>query len=328
MFCKKKRKCFIIVLIFIGIYFFKFADNYPKNIKLEAPDNFWGITFSTKYSEELKLDINEVYTAIVQDLGIKNIRLPIYWDEIEKEEGNFDFTKFDQLIELGKDYNIDYIINIGNRLPRWPECHIPDWIDDNTKEKTLIMIEEVIKHYKDYDNIIAWQVENEPLLNSFGICPDGDEEFFKKEIELVKSLDDRDIIISGSGELSTWRRESKLGDIFGTTIYRVVYTPYFGYFRYPLSTSFYKLKAKINNIDNIIISELQLEPWVPNDNGIYNLSEKEKNKSLDIEQMKANLQFAIDTEFDKTYLWGVEWWYYEKINNNTQYWKLIKELNK
>ncbi len=182
MFCKKRSKCLVIVLIFIGIYFFKFADNYPKNINLEAPDNFWGITFSTKYSEELGLDLNEVYTAIVQDLGIKNIRLPIYWDEIEKEEDNFDFSKFDNLIELGRDYNINYIINVGNRLPRWPECHTPEWVDNNPKEKTFEMIKEVINHYKDYDNIIAWQIENEPLLNSFGICPDGDEDFLKKEI--------------------------------------------------------------------------------------------------------------------------------------------------
>ena len=42
------------------------------------------------------------------------------------------------------------------------------------------MLREVINHYKDYDNVIAWQIENEPLLDTFGICPDGDEEFLKK----------------------------------------------------------------------------------------------------------------------------------------------------
>ena len=325
MFCKKPSKCLIILLIFFVIYFFKFAKHYPNDINLETSGNFWGLTFSTKYSKELGLNPLEVYAAILNDLSIKNIRLPIYWDEIEKEEGLFDFTVFDELIALGEDYNINYIINLGWRLPRWPECHAPPWAKGREKERTLIMIKEVIKHYKDNDNIIAWQIENEPLLNSFGLCPKGDEEFLKEEIALVKSLDQRDIIISASGELSSWKKEAFLGDIFATTIYRVVYNPWFGYFRYPLPSNFYNYKVKFNNIERIIISELQLEPWVPNDEGIYNLSEKEKNKSLDLEQMKANLQFAINTNFSQVYLWGAEWWYYEKVNNNPIFWQFIKE---
>ena len=325
MFFKKPSKYLIILLIFFLIYFFKFAKHYPPDINLKAPSDFWGLTFSTKYSKELGLNPLEVYAAILSDLSIKNIRLPIYWDEIEKEEGLFDFTIFDELIALGEDYNINYIINLGWRLPRWPECHAPPWVKGREKERTLIMIKEVIEHYKDNDNIIAWQIENEPLLDSFGLCPNGDEEFLKEEIALVKSLDQRDIIISASGELSSWKKEAFLGDIFGTTIYRVVYNPWFGYFRYPLPSNFYNYKVKFNNIERIIISELQLEPWVPNDNGIYNLSEKEKNKSLDLEQMKANLQFSINTDFKQAYLWGAEWWYYEKLNNNPIFWDFIKD---
>ncbi len=326
MFSKKRNKYLVIILILIAIYFFKFAKHYPQDINLIAPDNFWGLTFSTKYSRELNLKPLEVYQAILEDLNIKNIRLPIYWDEIEKEEGVFDFTVFDELIALGEDYDINYIINIGWRLPRWPECHAPQWSEGQEKEKTLLMLKEVINHYKDNDNIIAWQIENEPLLNTFGICPNGNEGFLRKEIDLVKSLDQRDIIISASGELSSWKREGKLGDIFGTTMYRVVYTPFFGYFKYPLPASFYSYKAQFNNIERKIISELQLEPWVPNDNGITNLEKEEKDKSLNLEQMKANLQFAINTNFSQAYLWGVEWWYYEKVNNNPIFWDLIKEL--
>ena len=52
---------------------------------------------------------------------------------------------------------------------------------------------------------------------------------------------------------------------------------------------------------------------------------KEKDKSLNLEQMKANLQFAINTNFEQAYLWGVEWWYYEKVNNNSIFWEFIKD---
>lgn len=322
----------IIFLIFLWIFWlFKFADNYPHKIDLESSPDFWGVTFSHKFATELGLDWQEAYLATLDDLQVKNIRLPIYWDQIEKNQGEFNFADYDFMFEAGHQRNVKFIANIGWRTPRWPECHAPEWTKNfslpETKRSTLDMLKVVVEKYKDNPDIIAWQVENEPLLDLFGKCPDGDADFLKQEVDLVKSLDARPIIVSASGELATWHREGKLGDVFATTMYRVVWNSWFGYSRYPLPAGFYKLKAKLSGIDPglMIISELQTEPWVPNgtlaDPNFIN-----NGKSFNLDQFKANLQYAINTDLQKVYLWGAEWWYQQYKNGDPSYWALAKTL--
>jgi hypothetical protein len=331
-----KRKNMVIILIVILLvvlfYYLKFAKHYPREINLDqAKEDYWGVTFSRKFCDEIGIDWKKTYLAILDDLKVKNIRIPIYWDEIEVEDDQFDFKDYDFIFNEGKKRGVKFTANVGWRLPRWPECHSPKWIADleisEIKEKTLEMLKPVVNHFKDRKEIVYWQVENEPLLNSFGICPDGDEIFLKKEVELVRSLDQRPILITASGELSSWRKEWGIGDTFGTTMYRVVWNPFFGYFRYPLPAGFYKFKASFLSLKpaNMVISELQAEPWVPKGT-LADLSADESNKSFDIQQFKANLQYAINADLNQAYLWGVEWWYLRKENGSSEYWDLAKSL--
>ena len=73
-----------------------------------------------------------------------------------------------QLIEEAEKRGVKIILAVGRRLPRWPECHLPDWLkhesDEVQKENMLPMLKEVVTHYKDYESIVAWQVENEPFF--------------------------------------------------------------------------------------------------------------------------------------------------------------------
>lgn len=322
----------VLVLFFLSfIYFFKIANNYPRKQDLKHEPDFFGVTFSTKFCSEIGLNWQDVYLATLDDLKVKEIRLPIYWDEIEKEPGVFDFTKYDYIINEGEKRGVNFIINIGWRLPRWPECHAPSWVNsetlESTKAKVVRMLIATVKHYKDYDSIVAWQLENEPYFNEFGVCPPIDEWFFEKELEVVRSLDDRPVMISATGELSLWRKEAKLADIFGSTLYRVVWNEWLGYLRYPLPSWFYRFKAYLAGVpkEERVIIELQAEPWVPKGSIIY-LSDKEAAKSFDLKQFEANLQFAINTKFNKAYLWGVEWWYYKYKNGDPKYWELAKTL--
>lgn len=328
---KRQWPWLIIVIALITIYFFKIANNYPLKIDLKHKNNFFGVTFSTKFSKELGLDWKEVYAAILNDLEVKEIRLPVYWDEIEKEQGVFDFTDYDYIIAEGAKKDVKFIVNIGWRLPRWPECHAPKWASTKslaaTQAGTLNMLAKVIDHYKDNDAIIIWQLENEPFFDAFGVCPPSDEEFFKQELALVKSYDNRPVMISATGELSWWNKEAKYADIFGSTVYRVVWGKNTGYIRYAIPAWFYRFKAYLNNIkpENRYIVELQAEPWVPNGNMIY-LAEEESIKSFSLKQFKANLQYAINIDFNKSYLWGVEWWYYQYKHGDKTYWDLAKTI--
>jgi hypothetical protein len=341
---KSSKKILIIIistLIFAvlsyGFYCFKFAKHYPKNINLLHKKNYFGITFSKKFASQIGLDWKEVYKMALEDLKVKYIRIPIYWDDIEKKEGEFDFEDYDYIFEEGKKYNVKFIAAIGLRLPRWPECHFPAFLknsikkgnqlNDKTKEKILLMLKKVANHYKNNKEIIYWQIENEPLLEFYGECPKSNYEFLRKEVNLVRNLNNKPIIITASGELASWDKEIQLSDIFGTTVYRVVWAWWFGYSRYPFPTWFYNWKADKYNIGQKekIITEFQLEPWVPKGK-ITELSKKEIDKSMGIEQFKANIQYVIDMDWKQAYAWGIEWWYWQYKNGNKEYWELAKKM--
>jgi hypothetical protein len=328
---KKMILFLILALLIYGFYAFKFAEHYPENIDLEHKPDYFGVTFSTKFSKEIGLNWKEVYTAILDNLNVKYIRIPVYWDEIEETESEFNFADYDYIFNEGKTRDVKFIATIGARLPRWPECHTPKWIEGldtyDIQEKTLLMLERTVNHFKSRPEIIYWQIENEPLLDFYGMCPDGDFDFLKREIDLVRRLDDRKIIITASGELSTWSKEPEVADIFGTTIYRVVWASWFGYSRYPIPTWFYNYKADRVGItpENRIITELQLEPWTPNGK-IIDLKPEEYNKSMSMDQFKANIQYAIDMDWNQAYAWGVEWWYWQYKNGDPEYWETAKKM--
>ncbi len=322
----------IIIILLALVYVFKIAKHYPKDINLEHEPGLFGITYSKKYAESIGLDWKETYIAMLDELGVKKIRIPVYWDEIEEEPGVFNFSDYDFLIEEAEKRDVKIVLNFGMRVARWPECHFPDWASNletnSLQEKVLVMLGAVVENFKDSPSIIYWQLENEPLLDSFGVCPKSDYNFLKKELELVKKLDKRPVMISATGELSFWKKEVKIADIFGTTMYRVVHNPFMGYVKYPYPSSFYRLKTRLAglNLDRAVIIELQAEPWIPKED-IFNVYDTTYQKSFNLEQFRANTQFAINTGFKEVYFWGAEWWYFKhKMGENSDYWNFAKTL--
>jgi len=323
----------IIALALLLLWCFKLAKHYPLKEDLQYRLGYFGVTFSTKMAQELGLDWKEIFLAVVDDLKVKKVRLPVYWDQIASSQNVFDFSSYDWILDEGQKRNVEFVLNVGYRLPRWPECHAPAWVVGETKEQReseiLRMLQAVVERYKNRGEVEYWQIENEPFLDVFGECPKSDLNFLQKEIDLVRSLDSRPILVSASGELSLWQKEAKAGDIFGATLYRVVWGPYTGYIRYPFPALFYRLKANLAHIpqEKRVISELQAEPWVPS-GSMKDLSDAEAQKSFSLEQFKANAQFAINVNFERSYLWGVEWWYKKLKDGQNQYWDFAKTLFK
>lgn len=291
----------------------------------------FGATFSKSYADYLELDWRETYLAILDDLGVTSVRLQSDWDKTEITEGNFNFSALDwQMVEAEK-RNVKVLLVVGKRQPRWPECHMPEWLTGatpaETEERLLEFIKTVVLRYKDSSALEMWQVENEPLFNAFGECPPGDINFLKQEIALVKSLDNHPILITDSGELSTWRKTAHLGDYFGTTIYRRVYNNYFGYFRHFFAPAFYRLKAKLVGLlpEKVIISELQAEPWMPDGKESRGTLADQKNV-MGLEQISKQIEFARQTGFSRAYFWGAEWWYWAKLEGDDSVWNIGKSV--
>jgi hypothetical protein len=331
----RKRLLIAAPFIILGllVYFVKFADYYPSVRDLKHKPDFFGVTFSTKFCDELEIDKKETYQAVLDGLGVKYIRIPVYWDEIEKEEGKYDFTDYDYLISEGEKRGVRFIISLGRRVPRWPECHNPAWLNQKSdlgvRISTLKTIQTIVERYRSHDSVEYWQVENEPFLGTFGVCPALDEPFLRQEFDLVRSLDKRPIIITASGEMGSWTEEAAIGDIFGSTLYRVVYNAWLGFVKYPMPTYYYQLKAKLAGLspERLMVMELQAEPWVPQGKMIY-LTPREIDKTMSIDQFKANLQYSINLDWQRTYIWGVEWWYFQKKYGNPEYWRIAAGLFK
>lgn len=316
---------FLIIVSFLVL-------TWTKDFSLGQKPIF-GITFSQSYSEYIGLDWRENYLAMLDDLGVKNLRLVAYWDRIERTPSSFDFSDLDWQISEAKKRNAKIILAIGRRTPRWPECHAPSWVKGlktaEEEERLLIMIRKVIGHYHNEETIVSWQVENEPLLNVFGECPKADRNFLKKEVAFVKSLDSRPILISDSGELSSWLRTATLSDFFGTTMYRIVWNPWIGYYTHILPPSYYYYKAKIvrwflPDVKKIIISELQAEPW--SQQPLQTLPIDRQKEIFNVVKLRENIKLAKRTGLPEIYLWGVEWWYWLRLHGEESYWLEAKKL--
>ena len=239
-------------------------------------------------------------------------------------------SQVDFMLDEAKKREAKVILTLGIKQPRWPECHIPKDIKSlpvgERQRLALEYIEKVILRYRDRSEIAYWQVENEPTLDFFGHnCDRFDEEFLKKEVELVRDLSDKPIMITDSGELGAWETPMKLSDIFGISVYRKVYNPTLGYASYPLLPYFYNIKSKLAGNKKTFIAELQAEPWFYN-NFAVGTETAEQVKLFSPEEFRENVNFAKQTGFSEIYLWGVEWWYFMKEQGQPEYWDFAKTL--
>lgn len=293
----------------------------------------FGMTFSSRYAESLGLDWQETYLALLDDMGVKKLRLPVYWDLVEKEKGEYNFSDVDWQIVEAEKRGVGVILVVGQRVPRWPECHIPAWaneIEGERKSALINFIGRTVNRYKNNHTVEMWQVENEPFLIFFGICPKFDKNFLDQEIALVKSLDStRKVLTTDSGELSLWYSAAKRGDIFGTTLYRHIYKSGIGYFTYPIGPNFFKTKEWLARLltdqENFIVIELQAEPWTSQ--LITDAQLEEQFRTMDETKLKENIDYAKRVGFPEVYLWGGEWWYWLKTKKNyPAMWETGREL--
>lgn len=320
----------LLLVIFLGSVIFDKAYPFPAQVK-------YGVSFSPRHAEYLKLDWQETYVQILDNLKVKSLRIPSYWDVLESKIGEYNFSETDYMLSEAEKRGARVILVLGMRQPRWPECHIPSWAKNlgvrERQQKVLEFIRQVVERYKANSAIWAWQVENEPFLAVFGEgCDRPDAGFLQSEIDLVRSLSSKVIIGSDSGELGSWIVPMQVSDIFGTTLYREVYNPVMGYFTYPILPYLYNIKSQIvrgvfapKNQKTIIV-ELQAEPWLSNGDSNQNIAQQLKRFPLD--KMKAEIDYAKKTGFDEMYLWGVEWWYFMSQNGHLEYLEYAKSLFK
>ena len=326
-----------IIMVGIGDWLNRTAPDPERPIQ-------WGVTFSQKFSSEFDFDSPDVtwkenYDAILDDLGARHLRLIAYWDLLEPADNTYDFSGLDYQMRRAEEVGADVILVVGKKVPRWPECHEPEWARNQSaklKVQSLMgFVEVVVNRYKNSPALTYWQVENEPfLMFGEGECALSGRGLLDAEITLVRAADpDTPILVTDSGELGLWIRAARYGDVFGTTIYRRVHNDTLGNFEYPIDPWFFRVKEKAARFliqdyeKKFLVIELGMEPWLQRQ--LYETTPEEQLQVFDFPFFQNSIQFAKDTGFDEQYLWGAEWWYWLKVkHNNSQFWDEAKNLFK
>ena len=103
----------VALFVIIALFVYLFVGSSKPAEKIE-----WGLTFSKRPVVDFEMDWKEVFLAILNDLSVKKIRLIAYWDEVEKEEGKYDFSELDWQVNEVSKRGGEIVLVVGRRVPR------------------------------------------------------------------------------------------------------------------------------------------------------------------------------------------------------------------
>lgn len=326
-----------LIAIFLFVVGFTYAGSLYYTVKHRNEPLKIGATFIPNYAKYFGLEPEETMDAMINDLGVDRLRLVSYWKDIERVEGEYDFSELDWQFKKAEETNTEISLAIGLRQPRWPECHMPAWGLNKDRAywepKLMKFIEATVNRYKDSPVLESYQLENEFFMTVFGECPDHSRDRLVAEYELVKRLDpDTKLVITRSNNWGGVPINEPTPDQFGVSVYKRVWdsTLTKRYFEYPYPSWFYSALAGYGEMisgKDMIIHELQTEAWMPPGYQMNRISDiPEQNKSLNAERLEKRIQYGIDSGIKTIDLWGAEWWLWRKEKaGDPSLWNAAKE---
>lgn len=150
------------------------------------------------YPEHWPLTYIDKDMSLIKHMGANIIRIGEFaWHLIEKEEGKYDFSFFDDVIKKAKKYGLKVIFGTPTAtFPAWLYKKYPSIVSKdeyghirefggrrlycfNSKpylKYSTKLVEKLVNHYRDEETIISWQIDNE-----FG--HEGSDQCFCEECE-------------------------------------------------------------------------------------------------------------------------------------------------
>lgn len=134
------------------------------------------------YPEHWDRDEWEAQAALMEEAGFNTVRMAEFgWKIMEKKEGEYDFSLFDEAMEILAGHGIKTVLGTPTAAPpKWladdydvlqkdkygrvrqwgsrRECcaNSPDYL-----KKSKAIVEKMAEHYKDNPNVAGWQIDNE-----------------------------------------------------------------------------------------------------------------------------------------------------------------------
>ncbi|GMO27253.1 MAG: hypothetical protein Ta2B_07910 [Termitinemataceae bacterium] len=188
------KKYLLLELIVVLSIFSCAASPYTKNSAHAVPPDFFGITPYDGHK------LIEKDYEVINDLGVVWMRRTFNWSRVERNQGEWDFSAFDDYVDDAKKQGKKLIAILA---------YDPSWkLNENGKEfyvssKTLPLyiayVEKIVERYK--GKVDAWEIWNEPNNFFMGFWKGNVKEFSnltKAAALKVKEVDPAAKIVAGS----------------------------------------------------------------------------------------------------------------------------------
>ena len=353
---------FFIVFVFVST---AFLNPIPERKVKKDNRPLYGVSYSFEQASWFGVNPRQDYVQMLEEFKFDWVRLPFFWNQmVDPTTGDFN-KNFDDLkfaIEEAQKHNVGVIMAIGAKTPYFPEYHWSKEIESKVKfgevigvdheigDDILAMDKKVVSELSLFDNIVFWQVENEPLVgnvNKWKIDPS----FVSKEVDVVRESDTkhRPIILNhaATGFYDTsWKKLLpilKEGDVFAINAFfktkgtdfitakvlgREIHILWPDHFVWPVqswfafSPDFSKIKKEVEvNGNDLWVLEMQSEPY------IKKIEEaKDSVLSFEPEDILAGEKFLRSYQIKSIGFWGVHFWQYRQSQGDSSWKGAVKRI--
>ena len=144
------------------------------------------------YPEHWDRELWEKDADLMVETGVKIVRLAEFaWSRLEPVEGQYNFTWLDEAVEIFAQRGIEVILGTPTNCPplwlyeKYPDAILCDehgnkvtigvrghrcYNSHSLIKKTIQIVTEMAKHYKDNKAVVSWQIDNELEANHC-TCP-------------------------------------------------------------------------------------------------------------------------------------------------------------
>lgn len=288
---------------------------------------------------------------LLAGLDARYVRISVEWSQVEPAQGQYDFSLVDALLGAAQNRGVRVLLTVGVKGQRHPEFYVPQWVLDGSnlrkgqvisddpflRPQALAMVDAVVRHVAGSAAVDSWSADNEPYVasNRSNEWVLG-EDFVREEVRIIHGADParRPVVINHAQHLvfdRRWQVALADADILGTSIYPfrrydvggqdlVIPILELG----PLQTN-YAAQARAAKAAgrDFWITEMQAEPW--RDDDVRIISPTRPADDLTPAHFEDNIDYARRTGATRVYLWGAEWWLYQRDHyGDSTWWNLAK----
>jgi len=290
------------------------------------------------------------FSALLEATGAPTARLSAEWSEIEPEPGRYDFTLLDALLGAAERNGTKVLLTVGMKAQRHPEFYIPGWMLERTggleggqvisdvpelRAGALAMAAAVVRHVGTSPAVDAWGADNEPFV----VSSRGEHwedwrlgrDYIDALVATIRANDPRGRPVSvNHGQHFVmdrrWRWALDAGDALAVSIYpfrndsilgRPVVLPILEIG--PLAPNYaHQARTARAQGKEFWITELQAEPWTDFD--VHLVTPANPSRNLDHRKLERNFEYARRSGAARVYLWGGEWWLYQRDRHGDGSW--------